>query len=386
MSLAHKELPMSATRRSFLAGASLAGGLSTLPFASLSAATAPLGEAEPMFGPKRGQALLSRNENPYGPAPSALRAISETAKMGCYYTDRALDRLTAMIAERHSVAPAQVVIGDGSTEILCAIALAWGRKGAILCPDLFWDTTVLYGERQGVTSIRVALAPDMSVDLAAMAGKVGDGVSLIQICNPNNPTGMLIPSGDLRSFAAKVTPTATLLVDEAYNELTDRPEDNSMIDLVRSGADVIVCRTFSKIYGMAGLRVGYAITSEANAATIRSHLMSFGGNLAGVAAAIASYNDTPFLDQSRAAVLEGREMIMDAVAKAGLKALPSQTNFVFVEVPDANALRDAMADQGIAIRGAYGQWAGYSRVSTGRMEDVARYAAALPQLAGQLWG
>jgi len=210
-------------------------------------------------------------------------------------------------------------------------------------------------------------------------------VALVQICNPNNPTGILIPSAALRSFAAKVTPQATLLVDEAYNELTDRPEDNSLIDLVRAGADVIVCRTFSKIYGMAGMRVGYAITSEANAQRIKSHLMSFGGNLSGLAAAIASYNDTPFLDQSRAAVLEGRAMILDAVAKAGMTALPSQTNFVFVQVPDANALRDAMAERGIAIRGAYGRWSGYSRVSTGKLEDVTRYAAALPELAKRLW-
>lgn len=377
---------MPTTRRSFLAGASLAGGLGTLPLSALSATGMTGPDKQPVFGPKLGQALLSRNENPYGPAPSALQAISETAKMGCYYTDRGHERLTAMIAERHMVSPAQVVIGDGSTEILCAIALAWGRKGAILCPDLFWDTTVLYGERQGVATIRVPLAADMNVDLPAMASKVGEGVSLIQICNPNNPTGMLIPAADLRRFAADVAPKATLLVDEAYNELSDRPDDNSMIDLVRGGADIIVCRTFSKIYGMAGLRVGYAITSEANAKLIKSHLMSFGGNLAGVAAAIASYNDTGFLSQSRAAVLEGRAMILDAVAKAGLKALPSQTNFVFVEVPDADALRDAMAGRGIAIRGAYGSWKGYSRVSTGRLEDVARYAAALPELAGELWG
>ncbi|WP_086606372.1 pyridoxal phosphate-dependent aminotransferase [Erythrobacter donghaensis] len=375
---------MPTNRRSFLAGAGLAGGLGALPLSGLSAA-ATSAAVEPDFGPKIGQALLSRNENPYGPAPSALRAIADTAKMGCYYADRGQQRLTAMIAERHGVTPAQVVVGEGSTEILCAIALAWGREGSILCPDLFWDTTALYGERQGVSLLRVPLAQDMNVDLAAMQAKVTDGVALVQICNPNNPTGMLIAPAALRSFAAAVTPTATLLVDEAYNELTDRPEDNSMIDLVRSGADVIVCRTFSKIYGMAGLRVGYAITSEANAKRIQSHMMSFGGNLAGLAAAIASYDDTPFLDQSRAAVLEGRAMIVDAVAKAGLTALPSQTNFVFVKVPDANSLRDAMAEKGIAIRGAYGPWAGYSRVSTGRLEDVSRYAAALPELAQRLW-
>ena len=376
---------MPTNRRSFLAGAGLATGLSALPLSSLSAA-ATAAAVEPDFGPKIGQALLSRNENPYGPAPSALRAISETAKMGCYYNDRGLARLTAMIAERHQVAPTQVIVGEGSTEVLCAAALAWGRKGAILCPDLFWDTTVLYGERQGVKSVRVPMTTDMGVDLTAMAAALNDSVAMVQICNPNNPTGILIPSADLRAFAAKVTPQATLLVDEAYNELTDQPEDNSMIDLVRSGADVIVCRTFSKIYGMAGLRVGYAITSEANAATIRSHQMSFGGNLGGLAAAIASYNDTPFLEKSRAAVIEARQMIIDAVAKSGLTALPSQTNFVFVAVPDANALRDAMAAQGISIRGAYGSLNGYSRVSTGKIEDVARYTAALPMLSAKLWG
>jgi len=375
---------MPTNRRSFLAGAAAATGAGVFPLPGLTAATAAA--AEPDFGPLTGQALLSRNENPYGPAPSALNAIAETARMGCYYNDRGLARLTAMIAERNGVTPAQVVIGEGSTEVLCAAALAWGRKGSILAPALFWDTTVQYAERQGITAVRVPLMADMSVDLAGMATALDDSVAMVHLCNPNNPTGMLIPAGDLRAFIAKVAPRATVLVDEAYNELTDRPDDNSTIDLVKAGADVIVCRTFSKIYGMAGLRVGYAITSEANAARIRSHQMSFGGNLGGLAAAIASLNDTPFLEKSRAAVLEAREMIVDAVAKAGLAALPSQTNFVFVKVPDANALRDAMAGKGIAIRGAYGSLNTYSRVSTGRIEDVARYAAALPELAGKLWG
>jgi histidinol-phosphate aminotransferase len=372
-------------RRAFLSQAGLAAGLSAAPLPGVSlVAAAP--QVEPDFGPKLGQALLSRNENPYGPAPSALKAIAETAQMGCYYTDRGNEKLTAMIAERHNVSPSQVVIGEGSTEVLSAIALAWGRKGAILCPELFWDTTVLYGERQGVKSVRVPLTADMNVDLAAMQAKVSEAISLVQICNPNNPTGVVTPAAALKAFITAVSPKATVLIDEAYNELTDRPDDNTVIDLVRAGADVIVCRTFSKIYGMAGLRVGYAITSEANAKRIRAHQMSFGGNVAGLAAAIASYNDTAFLSQSRAMVLEGREMIMDAVKKAGLTALPSQTNFVFVKVPDANALRDAMAEKGIAIRGSYGALNGYSRVSTGKLPDVARYAAALPELADKLWG
>ena len=372
-------------RRRFLAGATVGAGLTAMPMAASTAGAAPVAEAMP-FGPLSGQALLSRNENPYGPSPSAIRAINRTATMGCYYADRGMEYLQEQIAERHGVSPSQVVIGSGSTEILCAVALAWGEQGAILCPDLFWDTTVKYGERQGVKSIRVPLGPDMGVDLDAMAAAMSETVSLVQVCNPNNPTGMLIDAAALNRFAAKVTPDATLLVDEAYNELTDTPDANSLVGLVREGKDVIICRTFSKIYGMAGMRVGYAITTEESADRIRGYLMSFGGNISGIAGAIASYSDTAFLEKSKLMVSEGRAMILDAVETAGLTALPSQTNFLYVKVPDADTVQAAMKARNIAIRGAYGPWTQYSRVSTGKMEDVARYAKALPEVIGTLFG
>ncbi len=375
---------MELARRTFIGGSAALAGLAAAAPARAQMAPAPTAASH--FGPGDGIALLARNENPYGPAPSAVAAVAESASKGCYYADRGARYLTDMIAERHNVSPSMVVLGEGSTEILSAVAIAWGEDGAILCPGLFWDTTVQYGERQGVSAIRVPLAGDMNVDLPAISAAFNESVSLVQVCNPNNPTGMLVDMAGLRALAAMVTPTATLLVDEAYNELTDDPTGDSVIDLVRDGHDVIVCRTFSKIYGMAGMRVGYAITSEANANRIRPYLMSFGGNTCGLAAAIASYNDTGFLDQSRAAILEGRSMIMDAVQRAGLTALPSQTNFVYVEVPDAEAVRAAMQERGIIIRGAYGPWTQYSRVSTGKIEDVARYAAALPEVIDSLNG
>lgn len=369
-------------RRTFIAAGAAIGGAAAL--APAAARAMDSSAVAGVFGPNPGQALLSRNENPYGPAPSAIRAIGELAAKGCYYADKGHAKLTAMIAERHGVPPSQVVLGEGSTEILSAIALAWGAKGKILCPDLFWDTTVLYGERQGAKSVRVPLAADMSVDLAGMAAALDPSIALVQICNPNNPTGVLIPSADLKAFAGQVKGKATLLVDEAYNELTDDPAGNSLLDLVRAGEDVIVCRTFSKIYGMAGMRVGYCITSEANADLIRGYLMSFGGNVAGLAGAIASYDDEAFLKFSLEAIQEGRAMIEAAVAEAGLSALPSQTNFVYVKVSDANAVQKAMAERNISIRGAYGPWTTWSRVSTGKLEDVQRYAAALPEVVGAL--
>ncbi|MBB5984428.1 pyridoxal phosphate-dependent aminotransferase [Sphingobium lignivorans] len=344
----------------------------------LRAASAPA-EAT-LFGPAPGVAQLSRNENPYGPSPKAIEAMMAAASRSCYYSDVGVRVLTEMIAERFNVRPEQVVLGEGSTEVLNAAALALAQDGHILCPDLFWDTTVNYAANQGARVVRVPLKADMSVDLDGMAAAVSPDTKLVQLCNPNNPTGMLVDGATMAAFVSKVGPKATVLVDEAYNELADAPEAASVAHMVSAGANLIVCRTFSKIYGMAGLRVGYAITTPELAAKIRSHIMSFGGNTMGLAAAIASYNDTAFMSASKAQIVEARGIMQEAAKRAGLEVLPSQANFLFVKVADADRLRTAMADRNIMIRGAYGKWTQWSRVSTGRIEDVKRYAAALPEL------
>jgi len=191
---------------------------------------------------------------------------------------------------------------------------------------------------------------------------------------------MLVDPQELRAHASRLPPETTLLVDEAYNELTDHPAQNSMIDLVKAGRNVIVSRTFSKIYGLAGMRIGYALSTPANAERINGNIMTIDLATAALAAAIASLNDEAFMAFSKNRILEARGMILDAARKADLPVLPSQANFVFVRVPDADALKARMAERGIIIRGAYGKWHEWSRVSTGKIEDVRRYAAALPEL------
>lgn len=368
------------TRRGLIGAGAATAACAAFP-PRLMAATAAEGEP-PLFGPAAGVALLSRNENPYGPAPSALQAIAGWSGKGCYYADVGTRRLTAMIAERFGVTPDHVAIGGGSTEILSAAGLAFMGKGSILCPELFWDTTALYAAAKGATLKRVALTPDLDVDLDAMAAAVGPDVGLVHICNPNNPTGRVLDGDKMRAFVRAVSPKATVLVDEAYMELTDRPDYSSVTELVKEGHDLVVCRTFSKIYGMAGLRVGYAVGRPETIKKIQGYSMSFGGNTAGLAAAIASYNDTSFTGYSKGRILEAKGILLDAVKKAGLEALPSQANFLYVKVPDANAVQKAMAAKGIQIRGAYGKWTQWSRVSTGKIEDVQRYAAALPAAVG----
>ncbi len=368
-------MPLDLSRRAILTSATAGLAAAALPRTAFAQG---IPEEKGLFGPGAGIARLNQNENPYGPAPSALKAIAETANTGCYYARPAGDRLTAMIAERFGLAPAQVVVSAGSAEVLSGLAAYYGAKGTIIVPELFFEPTVAYAENKGAKVIRVPLRADMAVDLDAMAAAVTPETTLVQITNPNNPTGIVLDGDTLRRFVRAVGPRATVIVDEAYMELTDKPDYSSVADLVKAGENVIVTRTFSKIYGLAGLRVGYALGRPEVMAAARGYLMSYFINTAGLAAAIASYNDTAFLRSSRALILEAREMIFDAVGKAGLACLPSQTNFVYVKVPDADALSKAMAAKGIQVRGAYGKWKTYSRVSTGRIEDVKRYALALP--------
>ena len=345
-------------------------------------ATAATTTELPRFGALPGQARLMFNENPYGPSPAAIAAMAETASKGCYYVDDIEPALTKMIARRYGVTPEHVVLGNGSSEVLAAIVMAWGQKGHVLAPDLMFDFALKQGQPLGVKAVRVPLAADMGIDLAALHQATVKDTALVHICNPNNPTGMLIDPVALRDFIKSSPKGTTVLVDEAYNELTDKPDFNSMIDMVRAGHDVIITRTFSKIHGMAGLRVGYAITTPENARRIRENLLTIGVNSAALAAALATFDDAEFLTFSRGKVLEGRAMLQNAVKTAGLTALPSQANFLFVKVPDANALFKAMEARGIIIRGAYGKdWPQWSRVSTGKIEDVKRYAEALPELA-----
>ena len=365
------------SRRLFLgasAGAATAGA--TIGAFPLNAKPAP-----ELLGPKHGQALLSRNENPYGPAPSAIKMIDYAAKKGAYYPDSAYPVLAGMIAERHSVDPEQVAITTGSGEALSALALMYGREGPILAPRLFWDTTALYAASLGLAEIdRVPLKDDMSIDLAAMEAKVSEETGVVQLCNPNNPTGMTYEPEAFRAAVRRMSAKAPVIVDEAYIELTGDEDKYSCVDLVREGHDVIVTRTFSKIYGMAGIRVGYAIASAENAGKLRHTAMSWIAGT-GLAAAIGSYDDEAFLAFSRGKVQEARDMVMTTLDDLGLPYLPSQTNFVYFKSgKPANTVQKAMAGKNISIRGQYMDYADWSRVSMGKIEDVEKFCAALPEV------
>lgn len=370
----------SLSRRRFLGGSALVAGAiagSVIPMAATQAAMTP----SLRFGPAKGVAKLNANENPYGPSAAALKAMNEASSKGAYYVGESVPTLLSMIAERHGIKESQISLSSGSSGVLTYLAVAKAREGKILGPDLFWDTTTKAALRQGGEMKRIAKTADLSTDLDELYEAITPDVSMVQICNPNNPTGMVVNAKKLREFVIKASKKCTVLVDEAYNEITDDPEANSMVPLIKAGHDVFVARTFSKIYGLAGMRVGYMLASEENSELVRKFgLGNYAMNQAGIAAAVATYNDTTFLALSKQKIVEARGIIMDAVKKNGLTAAPSETSFVFVDLGDLNAekFREEMAKQNVLIRGIYQDYTNWSRVSCGMIDDVKQYAAAMP--------
>ena len=317
-----------------------------------------------------GQIRLMFNENPYGPSPKALAEVAKILPMTAYYPGAIEDDLMGLFMARHQLDREQVFLASGSNEGLQAAMMAFGKHGKVISPTLTYSDHLHYAEKLGVAVHRVPLREDMAIDLEAMARAVDDSVSLVYLCNPNNPTGMAIDGDELRSFCREISPKVPILIDEAYNELTDRPDYTSMVDLARGGSNILITRTFSKIFGMAGLRVGYGMGHPDIVSVVKDNVMAW-PNGVGLYAAYHSYLDEDFIAFSREKILQGREMVNATFRRHGIEPLPSQTSFVYADIQrDADVFKARMAERNVKIRGIYKGYSTFSRVSMGRIEDL----------------
>lgn len=358
------------SRRSVLGG--ILGGAASVALVPTAIAQA--------LGPAPGQIRLTSNENPYGPSASALKAAAEASANGAYYPGRISRDLMQLIADKHGLALQNVVISSGSNEALCAAATAWAKHGTIIAPSLTYDLHLGFASRIGAEVVRVPLNDDLSMNLDWLDAAVDNSVSLVYICNPNNPTGMTLDGDELRQFCRTVGKRATIVVDEAYNELTEKPEYTSMIDLVRDGENVIVMRTFSKLFGMAGLRVGYAMGRPDLVARVRNHITSW-PNIVGLAAAHACYPDDDFIQFSTGKIVQGRAIVNSAFREQGIEPLPSQTNFVFADIGrNVNEFAIRMRERNVQIRRSYDPYDTYMRVSMGKIEELEIFADVFGEL------
>ncbi len=343
-------------------------------------AGAPAGKAPESISDD-GIAQLASNESPQGPHPAVAEAIARAASHANRYPDPSAALLRRRIAERYEVEPAGVALANGSCEILLAAALALCEPGAELV--YAWPSFSIYpylAPLSGAREIRVPLAEGDVHDLDAIATEITAATQLVVICNPNNPTSTHIPAARIGEFCERVGDHVTVLVDEAYVEfqLDDDPDDS--IDMRRDFPNLVLARTFSKVYGLAGLRVGYALCSPKFRAAIDAVRQPFSVNaLAQAAAAEAIRHQDDVADRVQRNLVE-RVTVEEGVRELGLRTPDSQANFSWIDLGDRDeaAIVAAMAEAGILVRpGTPLGGPGHIRVSYGTPEENRRFLTVL---------
>jgi histidinol-phosphate aminotransferase len=326
---------------------------------------------------------LSSNENPYGPSSAALEAMSRScASVAARYPDDAEKGTIEAIARHHGVSPANVVLGCGSSEILrlCDAAFLGPGKTVVAAEPTF-EAVLEYAKATRAEAAKVPLTPDFRHDLDAMAAACDARTGLVYVCNPNNPTGTIVRGDALQAFLARVPETAVVLFDEAYHHFVEDPGYRSAVEWATSRANVVVARTFSKIYGMAGMRLGYAVTTEANAKALRAQAAWANANAAVLAAAVASLEDPALVPAQRDRLNGTRRRLCAELARDGRRVIPSETNFVMVYVgSDVKPLVEAFGARGIRVGRRFAAMPDWLRVTIGTPQETDAFLGALRQL------
>ena len=323
---------------------------------------------------------LSSNENPYGPSKAAREAMIAHFDEGCRYPYAAMEDLQKLLAEQEGVSPEHIVVGAGSSEILSMAGLAYGLEGGeIVAASPTYLRLMHYAEQVGAYVHWVPLDDDLRHDLEAMDRRTTSAVNLVFVCNPNNPTGTIVEAEKLRAFCQEISKRAVVFLDQAYVELMDDGGE-SMIDLVLEGHNVILSRTFSKIHGLAGLRVGYGIARPDIAKRLEQYRMS-STNILGLRAAAASYQDEAFQDFSRKKVAEGRQYVYSLLDELGYRYVPSQGNFVFFHTGQPiEQFQATMEQRGILVGRPFPPYLDWCRLSMGKLEDLETFGTALREM------
>lgn len=322
---------------------------------------------------------LTSNENLYGFSPKAKRVLLESTELANQYADREkIAKLEKMIADREGLKTENVILGSGSGEVLCMAGAAYGwQSGELVTPDLTFPLLFGYAENFGAKVEKVPLNERFEHDLGAMDKKVSRKTSLCYVCNPNNPTGTILPAKHVRNFCDEASRKTTIFVDEAYLEYTDEFPRNSMVDLVRQEKNVIVSRTFSKIYGLAGMRVGYGLAKAEIAEKLKKFRMSWFNSL-GVNAALAAYDDTDFIKMSREKNRSVREFVSKELARMNLFHPPAHGNFLWVKFGEKQRnLSEKMRSANLLVRSAPRPHENWARITVGTAEQMKRFVETL---------
>jgi len=330
---------------------------------------------------KPGGVRLSANENPYGPSVKAHEAMKNAHGVCIRYPDEANDVLIDKIAKINNTIRDQIALGDGSSEILklCAETFTGPSEGKLVVADPTFEAILEYSKARGADVVKIPLTSSYAHDLEKMSASAQKG--LIYVCNPNNPTASITPKNDLRDFIAKTSPDTMILVDEAYFHYADTPDYESVIPLVKDHPNLIVARTFSKIYGMAGLRCGYCVAQPETIKRMHGFQMWDSVNIMALAAASASLDDPDQVPNGRRLISEAKTFTISELDKLGHKTIPSQANFIMFDckkpvVPIIKALKD----KNVAVGRLFPAYPNHMRLTIGKKDEMESFVSAFKQV------
>lgn len=341
----------------------------------------PIEELEREYGIQNPVKLAS-NENPLGPSPMAVAAAKKVLNNLHRYPDGAAHDLSAKLALQLGVKPENIVLGNGSDEVIALLAQALLQPGDdVIIPYpsfLMYDITV---RSVGATPVYVPLTK-LHIDLDAVKERITPATRMIFICNPNNPTGTVVNKGDMVRFLADLPENIVVVMDEAYLEFVRDPDAAKGLDYIDETRPLVSLRTFSKAYGLAGIRVGYGVMPVGLSNLLHRIRPPFNVNLPAQAAAVAALDDEAFLQKTVRLVHEGLDNLYHTLDEMGLGYFASQTNFYLIDVAgDAHDVFEKLLRHGVIVRSmrSYG-YNEYLRVNVGLPEENQRFITALAKV------
>jgi len=325
---------------------------------------------------------LASNENPLGPSPLAVQALREAISQVHLYPEDGGPQLREAVARRLGVSPQEVILGNGSVEIIQAIDMAFlnpGEKVVISDPSfaLYRITTQAAGGEEVLIPLK-----DWRHDLEAMAKAVDGQPKLLFIDNPINPVGTMVTQGELELFIKRVPEDLIVILDEAYYEYQEREDYPDSLKWVHQGLNVVVLRTFSKIYGLAGLRLGYGVAKKEIVELLNQVRLPFNVNLLALKAAMACLEDEEHISRTRELNWEGKEFLYEELDRMGVEYIPSETNFIMIELDqDTRTSFQEFLKQGVIVRplGGYGLPTKI-RLTVGKREENEAFIRSLKRI------
>lgn len=362
-------------RRNWLKQTSLGiVGLGIIPFERFAIPTTEVNIEEKNEKPIR----LRSNENPYGPSALARKAMSDSVSSSNRYNWELLDELIEKIAQKHTVTPQSIVLGAGSSEILNLVALHCSKKsGNLIIAETTFDYWTVTAENAGLKKIAIPLTADKKHDLSAMLNAIDTDTKMVYVCNPNNPTGTICGSEALLNFINEATKRTKVLVDEAYLDFTDQP---SLAHLVTENKNLIIAKTFSKIYALAGSRIGYAIANPDTIEELSELQFSTNGSVSVVSAsgALASLKDDKFVTDTISLNEEARKYTIEQLENLKIRCIPSHTNFVYFSLENYKKdFFEQLKKNNILGTKIYEEKGKWSRITIGTMKEMKQFIKAL---------